>query len=65
MKEHVIDVVGGIGIALMMSGALLLAHCKYAGAVMLMGILLCGVVTFAEYKEIKGGNDADEWRSKD
>ena len=65
MKEHVIDVVGGIGIALMMSGALLLAHCKYAGAVMLMGILLCGVVTFAEYIEIKGGNDADEWRSKD
>ena len=60
MKGHLIDAVGGIGIALMMSGVLLLAHCKYAGAVMLMGILLCGVVTFAEYKEIKGGNDADE-----
>ena len=65
MKEHLIDAVGSIGIALMMSGALMLAHCKYAGAAMLMGILICGVVVFAERKEIEGGDDADERHSKD
>lgn len=65
MKEYLIDAVGSIGIALMMSGALLLAHCKHAGAVMFIGILLCGIVIFAESKEIKGGNDADEQHSKD
>ncbi len=65
MKKYLIDAVGSIGIAFMMSGALLLAHCKHAGAVMFIGILLCGVVIFAERKEIKGGNDADERHSKD
>lgn len=65
MKEYLIDAVGSIGIALMMSGALMLAHYKYAGAAMFIGILLCGVVIFAERKEIKGGNDADERHSKD
>lgn len=52
MKKHLIDIIGGIGIALMMSGVLAIAFYKYAGIVMIAGIALCGVATYKEYKEM-------------